>query len=317
MAVLILTNTYDPTADDVIRRLHDRDVPVFRVDPADFPQRLKLHAELDAGHWSGVVETEKRSLDLSTVVGVWYRRPRRFEFPDGMNASEVEFAQDEARRGFGGVLNTLPGWLNHPAAIGRAEYKPHQLAEATSAGLNVPRTLVTNDPARAEQWCSDVGRVVYKPLGAATFSEDNTHFSIYTTPMPPTGWGDPALRHTAHLFQKQIDKDYEVRVTVVDEHVFPAGIHTRSDAAQVDWRTDYQALTYSTPPLPRRVLAGVRELTRRLHLRYAAMDFAVDRSGRWWFLEANPNGQYGWIQHATTHEIGEAIADALTKKETR
>lgn len=39
MTVLILTNTHDPTADDVIMRLRDRGTPVFRLDPADFPQR--------------------------------------------------------------------------------------------------------------------------------------------------------------------------------------------------------------------------------------------------------------------------------------
>src|SRR5690606_39238404 len=114
MTVLILTNTHDPTADDVIMRLRDRGTPVFRLDPADFPQRAVLHSEISADGWLGTLATEHRTLDLSTVTGVWYRRPRRFLLPEQMSRAERGWAADEARRGFGGIINTLPGWLNPP-----------------------------------------------------------------------------------------------------------------------------------------------------------------------------------------------------------
>ncbi|GAA3983763.1 ATP-grasp ribosomal peptide maturase [Thermobifida alba] len=314
MTVLILTNTHDPTADDVIMRLRDRGTPVFRLDPADFPQRAVLHSEISADGWLGTLATEHRTLDLSTVTGVWYRRPRRFLLPEQMSRAERGWAADEARRGFGGIINTLPGWLNPPAAIGRAEYKPYQLHQAVRAGLAVPRTLVTSDPEQARAWCAQVGDVVYKPLGAATWSEDGSHYAVYTTPLSPDEWGDPAIGRTAHLFQRRLDKQYEVRLTMVDDQAFPAAIHAHSDRSRTDWRTDYKALTYSIPPVPRRVLAGACTLLRLLDLRYAALDFVVEQ-GQWWFLEANPNGQYGWIQHQTGQQIGDAIADALTRKE--
>jgi len=40
-------------------------------------------------------------------------------------------------------------------------------------------------------------------------------------------------------------------------------------------------------------------------------DFSVDRNGDWWFLECNPNGQWGFITEATDLPIASAIADLL------
>ncbi len=81
MTVLILTNPFDITADDVILRLTERGVPVVRLDPADFPQQVVLHSEIGGNGWTGTLTTPHRILDLSTVTGIWYRRPRKFRLP--------------------------------------------------------------------------------------------------------------------------------------------------------------------------------------------------------------------------------------------
>jgi hypothetical protein len=41
------------------------------------------------------------------------------------------------------------------------------------------------------------------------------------------------------------------------------------------------------------------------------MDFIVSPEGAWTFLEANPCGQWDWIEHATELPITQAIADEL------
>lgn len=55
----------------------------------------------------------------------------------------------------------------------------------------------------------------------------------------------------------------------------------------------------------------------RLGLRFAAMDFAVDPDGGWWFLEANPNGRWAWIERETATPIAAAVADALQGRAER
>jgi len=120
--------------------------------------------------------------------------------------------------------------------------------------------------------------------------------------------GRPVVREKA-----RVNKQYEVRLTVVDERFFAARIDAGSDAARIDWRRDYDSLSYEViSELPADVCAGVRRLMRSFGLRFAAMDFIVDPAGTRHFLDLNPNGQWAWIEDATGLPITAALADALT-----
>ena len=217
--------------------------------------------------------------------------------------------------GVGGVLSALPRWLNHPAAIAAAEYKPVQLVHARACGLEVPDTIVTNDPAEATKFVASAGRAIYKPLTPAGITEADTHRVVFTTMVSP-GDVDESIRLTAHLLQVWVDKQYEVRLTVADDAFLAARIDAGTNAAAVDWRADYGALSY-TPlsGVPAAIRTGVSALMSRLRLRFGTFDFIVTPDDRWIFLEINPNGQWAWIEDATGLPIAASIADALTRED--
>lgn len=310
--VLVLTHWFDPTADAVVEELNRREVPVFRYNPGDFPQRTALAATLDGG-WTGSLRTDTRALDLADVGCVYYRRPTTFEFPDKMSAPERKWAAREARMGLGGVLAALPRWLNHPADMARAEYKPVQLAAATAAGLRVPDTVVTNDIDAARSFVAASGRVIYKPLSGGGVAEDSTYRLIYATIVDPEEL-DESVTRTAHLFQAWVPKDHEVRLTVIDEHFHAARIDARSEAGAIDWRSDYEHLDYCITDVPTDVRRATLALMRTVRLRFGTLDFVVTPEGDWVFLEVNPNGQWAWIEEETGLPIAASIADALTKE---
>jgi ATP-grasp ribosomal peptide maturase len=312
--VLILTHRFDPTADRVVEELNNRDVPLFRCDAGDFPERLSVGAELIDGQWSGQMQTTRRSLDLSTVSGIYYRRPADFEFHPDMSENERRWAAIQARMGFGGLLATLEPWLNHPHHIGYAEYKPVQLRAAVACGLQVPRTIVTNDPEIARQFVDRAKKAICKPFGGAGISDYDGYRQSFSTVVESARCGDSNIARTMHLFQEWVPKEYEVRLTVVDDQFFAARIDGKSEAAHIDWRTDYDALSYQTIATPRFVRSRVGALLGRLGLRFAALDFVVAPDGEWWFLECNPNGQWAWIEDETGMPIAHALADALEGK---
>lgn len=311
MAVLVITRQFDPTADYVVEELNQREVPVFRADFADFPQRLTVAASLMDGTWSGTVRSSAREVELRTVTGVLYRRPTPPDFPAGMPEEIRKWAAAEATYGFGGLLSSLDAWLNHPHRIGRAEYKPVQLQLAAQCGFTVPRTIITNDPQQARMFCEQVGEVIYKPLSSPYVGEE----IIYATPVPREDFGDPRIAHTAHLLQEWIEHDYAVRAAVVDGRFFATAIHAKSKAAHVDWRSDYPALAYNQAELPGNVQDKARDLMARLGLRFGAFDFLVRHDGTYVYLEVNPNGQWAWVDSAPA--IASAIADALTQGAAR
>jgi hypothetical protein len=175
---------------------------------------------------------------------------------------------------------------------------------------------VTNNPVQAAAFVTDVGRAIYKPFTPTGITEAGTHRVTFTTPIS-VAEVDASIRLTAHLIQAWVDKQYEVRLTVVDDTFLPARIDTSSEAAAVDWRTDYDAVTY-TPlaGVPAAVRDGVAALMARLRLRFGTFDFIVAPDDSWWFLEVNPNGQWAWIEDATGLPITAAITDALLREDT-
>lgn len=301
--VAIFTADLDVTADAVIVELSARGVPVFRCDPARFPASLSISAEFDRG-WSGQLRTAARTLDLGEVRCAWWRRPNPVAAPDGV--TEQAWATREAAAGFRGLVACLP-WLNHPDAIRAAEHKPYQLAVAAQVGLSVPATILTTDPAQVRAFARAQGPIIYKPLTGGLLDDGRV---IYASPVDPADL-DSGVGLTAHLFQRAIPKAYELRITIVDGHVFAARIDALTERGRQDWRAGYGNIRYSGAVLPPAVADMLRAYMARMRLRFAAMDMIVTPTGEYVFLEANPNGQWAWIENETGLPIAAAIADAL------
>lgn len=312
--VLIVTSADDWPTDRVVAELARRDVEVFRMDTADFPQLLTMSGRIDqASPWSGALTTQHRCVDLARIGAVYYRTPGQFAFPDGMSGPEARFAAAQARAGLGGVLAALDcRWVSHPTSMARAEYKPVQLAAARACGLRIPATIITNRADDVRDFAEHLdGPVVCKTIASPVIIEEGRLKSVYTRRLTAEDLHDlRGISTTAHLFQEWVDKAHEVRLTVVGERMFAVEIHAGSQASHEDWRSDYGSLTYTVTSVPDEVASPMALLMRRLGLRYGAADFVVGPDG-WTFLEINPCGQWDWIEGATGVGIVGAIADEL------
>ena len=212
--VLVLTGAQDATADAVIDEIIRRGVRVARHDLGDFPTRMRFTGWHGRAGWRGQVVGDEATTDLDDLVSVYYRRPSRFTFPQGMSAAARVDAEEEARLGVGGVLAALDcPWVNHPHDVARAEWKPLQIEVARRCGLATPRTLVSNDVAEAVAFAELVGGpIVCKSLSSVILSECDQHKIIYTTPVKPTEINADQFAATVHLLQEWVPKARESRV---------------------------------------------------------------------------------------------------------
>ncbi|MFI2431322.1 ATP-grasp ribosomal peptide maturase [Streptomyces sp. NPDC018693] len=313
--VLVIAARDDWPTDRVVKALTDGGAEVFRMDTAEFPQELTFAGRIDARQgWFGGLATAHRAVNLADVSAVYYRTPNAFNLPAAMSGPERRFAAAQARSGLGGIISALDcRWVSHPAAMSRAEYKPLQLATARACGLTIPPTLITNRPDAVRAFIGDMrGAVICKPVASPVLIEDDQLKTVYTRRLTENDLEDlSGIDTTAHLFQAWIDKAHEVRLTVVGRRLLAAEVHAGSNAAHTDWRSDYASLTYRATEVPDGIAAGVRRYMERLTLSFAALDFIVGPDGAWTFLEANPCGQWDWIEHATGLPISQAIADEL------
>ncbi|MFC6883392.1 MvdC/MvdD family ATP grasp protein [Actinomadura yumaensis] len=319
--MLILAAARDATADRVAAELAVRGVQAIRMDAAQFPTQISMTATIGSGGgWRGRINTVpdgREVFDLAAVGAVYYRHPEQFVLDERMSGPERVFAYREARGGFGGVLQALAGarWVNDPVAAARCEYKPVQLALASAVGLEVPATLITSDPQAAYEWAKCLGRpIVYKPLGGIWHGDQERVRVLYTSRVPDLEeLLDPALARTAHLFQELLPKECEARAVVVGDRVFAMRIQAGSERAALDWRSDYDALSYSPLRLSAGTCARLVELHRRLGLVYGAVDLVRTPDGRDVFLETNQAGEWGWIAEEIGVPIAAALADELTR----
>ena len=129
--VLVLSGPDDSTADAVVAELIKLNAPTVRLNIGDFPRDMTMTARLENGGWSSELATAAHTVDLAETRSVYYRRPTRFTLPDGMSDTDSISASAEAQLRLGGVLAALDVlWVNHPAHIAFAEYKPVQLRVA-------------------------------------------------------------------------------------------------------------------------------------------------------------------------------------------
>lgn len=310
-SVLVATEADDLTADMVITELNRRCVPVVRFNPADIGTDLTVSARFGTCPVpvAGQVRTPSRAVDLNSVRSVYWRRPVWPAF-DHLGADDARFAAAQVRYGLGGSLYALEGplWVNHPLRNASADYKPLQLAAAQRLGLTVPPTLVTNDPDEARSFAASHDQVIFKTLRWTPYQRDG---------VPVTGWADPvtaseideSVRVVPHLFQAVVDKVADLRVLVVGREVFAV----RIESEMLDWRKDYSSLSYSVVDLPDGMEKALLAYLDYFGLVSGSFDLAVDGAGDLWWLELNPNGQWGWLEESTGLAMSAAFAELLTQ----
>lgn len=177
--------------------------------------------------------------------------------------------------------------------------KPWQLATLASAGLPVPHTLWSNDPAAVRAFAAG-RRVAYKPVagGAATKelrSEDLTEARL------------ARLANAPVTFQELLPGE-DLRIFVLEDRVLAVLAIQVNDGA-LDYRQNERAIT--ALPIEPELEALALRATRALGLRFTGMDLKRAADGSWRILELNPSPMFlGFDQRAGTH-ILDALADAL------
>jgi glutathione synthase/RimK-type ligase-like ATP-grasp enzyme len=246
---------------------------------------------------------------------VWHRWRSTFALSPQLSRPDRQHAEHEARAGFDGVICSLDArHVNHPHRVA-ALPKPRELVLAARCGLDVPATVVSNSSRQVRAFANSSPAVVRKLFSCHVPDEVGRCLVGHTrliTDEDLTELDQVAL--TAHQVQHYVDKIMDVRVVIVGDRIFPVAIHPLSQAARIDFRTDYRALRHEVIELPDAVEHGIRQFMTESGLLLASMDFSVDRDGRYYFLESNPaGGQYGWLEAKTGVRLTEAVADLLAQ----
>jgi glutathione synthase/RimK-type ligase-like ATP-grasp enzyme len=323
MAILIVTHSNDNEAPRAVRRaLEARGERVYRFDSDLFPTQLQLSLDEAGG---GRLSGPDGELALSEVSAVWYRRNATGAgIPKDLDEQLRKPSVEESRRLVFGMMTALGVFqLDALEVVRRAEHKPLQLKLARALGMEVPRTLMTNDPEAVRAFAASCpGGVVTKMMSSfAVYDEQGREQVVFTTPLEARDLEDlEGLDLCPMTFQERLAKSVELRVTVVGEKVMAAAIDSQTlPKAREDWRREGAALidAWKSYTLPAPLEVQVLRLMDALGLNYGAFDFIVTPEGRHVFLEVNPAGEFMWLMRNPGLPVDEALADVLSGRAAR
>jgi glutathione synthase/RimK-type ligase-like ATP-grasp enzyme len=312
--ILIVSDEFDPHVDQMLVMLRGLGIECLRWITTDFPAQSRLHLSANASGYTGVLETASWTADLTKVRSVWHRHYTPGEPPDTLSAEEQLFARQEMRSALAALQHAFDWfWVNNPDRTRIAQSKGLQLKIATELGFRIPRTLITNDAARVREFFHENGgEIIYKPFNSGFFA--GTERVCYTTPLKLSDLDNlDLIRLTPGIFQENIRKSFELRITVVGRSVFATEIHSQALAeSRNDWReVAADDLVHRPHMLPEQIERRCLELLDRLGLAYGAMDLILTPDGEYVFLENNPAGQFGWIEVKTGEPLTATLARML------
>ncbi len=324
--IVIVTQTDDPHTDEVILALERMGHEPVRLNTDEIPtdSLISMSWDNEGEPFQARIDvlTSGRTMDAGSVRSVWWRRPSFFGLPGDLSLQENEFATDEIDHALRSMWASLDCyWISEPERIRQASWKGEQLLRARRLGFEIPRTLVTTDPDQARDFFHSCGKqMIFKVmtdpfLGAAGVARRHPeeYFEPYETPTTVVTEADldllDSVRIAPCLFQQQIPKKVELRVTVIGDEIFAAQIHSQdNERTAVDWRHYDVDIPYTVAALPADVADRCLALVKSYGLNFSAMDIIVTPDDRYVFVENNPNGQFIFIEDKVP-EL--AMTDAL------
>lgn len=316
--LLITSNKTDLATDFLILRLHDRGVPFIRINTEDYLSKWEVDLFLSPDKCEANIKYSDGShIPIKKITGAYIRQPK---LP---NLQITESGREFSEREVGETLRSLWRfisnniWLNAPHNILRASNKPEQLSIARNIGFLIPRTCITADIKIIQNFYFENDKKIIAKAVKHGFLYNGTVAKVAATQLINddvlSDWSN--YSRLPMIFQEHIEKQFDIRVTVVGNNVFSTAIHSQDyEETALDWRlSDHHkiSLKHRAINLPTHIEDLCRVITKKFNLKYSAIDLILAKNKEYYFLELNPNGQWAWIEQIAGHPIRDAIIDEL------
>ena len=271
---------------------------------SDFPAKQAISFRINNNSVNVNVCNKNEPIEINGYDRGIVRRRREPILPDELNDTDRVFALRQACVVGDAISYYMPNsgfWVNPPASKSASNNKALQLKTAVAVGLSVPETLISNNPTDAALFVAEHQRVIYKPLSPAawvtTGGDSHLTFTTIVTHEQILAAAD-AIEYAPCIFQKYINKKYEVRSVFMGKTCISAIITSENNKIPVDWRVNYlsrDGLLIDKIELPSEVKEKCFHLMNQLGIVFGSFDFCVDQNDEYFFLEVNPMGQFLWL----------------------
>ncbi len=298
--ILVITSSIDITVDYIIKKFDS--LLFFRLN-IDELSNYSINVGIKELAWTIENLTTKVKISKIDTLSIYYRKPI---FPDlsEYNPCYHSMIEKDIIALITGITDSFDGKvLSKPSLLRLAENKVNQLLFATEHNFHIPNSFIGNSNDSQKEY-SNVTSIIKPITTGKVYTEENCE--LYQTNY--FKYDNDDIKLTPIYLQNYISKQFEVRITIINNFFFPVRIDTID---KLDWRKDYENHKYSLVELPEKVKHECKMMLANYNLVFGAFDYIVTPNNNWVFLELNPNGQWLWLEEALNLDISNKIIEYL------
>lgn len=257
-----------------------------------------------------------KTIKAEDVKAVWHRKSWMIDIPEELDDAYRKIFLKEystLRYNLFTMLENVP-WINPFENENRIDgNKMLQLNIAQKNGLIIPETLFSNDAEAITGFFHTYGngKMVAKLHGVISKSMGGENF-LSTNIIDENSIQDIAdIEYCPMIFQPYIEKEYELRIAYLDGEFFTGKINNSENA---DWRIALGNYFWTEYHLPENIKTSLTAMMKEMGLYMGAIDMIRGKDRKYYFLEVNPQGEWGMLQKDLDFPIAQRIADNLIKR---
>lgn len=322
MAVLVVSSEQDLSTDEVIDWLRSFQTEVYRINEIDLVniETIELSEQEKT-----LISIGERRIALSEIEGFWYRR-HNFAVDLAIPQFKSSFPfQKELTRHLGEEQKKTADYLHFSFLKKRSlgNYfrtnvnKLMTLDIARSCGLQIPPTIVTTKKTSVAEFKKEHTNIICKAISENILVSDmeigKAHH--YTNEFTDDHIEKLTEIFSLSLFQKKIEKKYELRIFYMHGEFYSMAIFSQADPkTKLDFRRYNFEKPNRTVPyrLPEKIAECLQKLMTDMRLDTGSIDMAVNTEGQFVFFEVNPVGQFGMTSRPCNYYLEQKIAKFLT-----
>ena len=312
--ILCITHSQDfYTIDLFFDYLLSKNIPFFRLNSDCLNHQMKLNLYDD----SFIITDESgNQINSKDIKAVWHRKTWSITVPEDLdeNYRNIYLNEYESLKfNLFTALEDLP-WINPLQAERKIEFnKILQLKLAEKNGLVIPKTIFSNDEETVKEFfyqhCH--GKAIAKLHGTISKSMNGQEM-VSTILFDENNLEQLSdIAFCPMIFQPYIEKDYELRIVYLNGEFFTGKINNKLHA---DWRIAQAEFFWEEYELPENIEENLALMMQEMGLVFGAIDMIKSTNGNYYFLEVNPQGEWGMLQKELNFPIAQRIADYLINR---
>lgn len=311
---IIVSEKNDQPTNDAIKwfRYYKKEVKVIDIRDS---VKVDFHGGFDQPVLS--FKNEKNSLSINDIDSIWFRRGKlkfnynyTFTEDNGIMRQFHLRTKIEIETYLNSLLFRTAKCLGNPfkSDVNKLEV----LFLAKTIGFRIPETILSENVKEVVRSFKGHEAITKLLVAMNNYSSNNEKINYLTQTVNEELLANEKM--TMSLFQKKIEKKFEVRTFYLNGATYAKAIFSQQD---VMTRNDYRNYNYENPNreipfrLPEPIKNKVTKLMRTLELNTGSLDFIVDTDNQFVFLEVNPIGQFSDLSYNCNYHLEKKIVEYL------